>query len=209
MVAAVPVSLRVNVGRGGDTAADNQASMTLLSLGTNVADARKRMAHIKAATQSMKSTLSKREERAADRLSVDRHARGSPKRPRRSIGGPPNRTRFRSVANVAVSNVPGPPVPLYLAGARMLTNYPCSIVTHGMALNITVQSYAQSLDFGMMADAKAMPDVRKLAEAVHEAFDDLRALALHDDDMPLRPARKATRRTAVKPMAQPVAKRKA
>jgi hypothetical protein len=63
------------------------------------------------------------------------------------------------VANVVISNVPGPPMPLYMAGARMLTNYPTSIVVHGMALNITVQSYDQSLDFGLMADAQAMPDV--------------------------------------------------
>jgi diacylglycerol O-acyltransferase / wax synthase len=83
--------------------------------------------------------------------------------------------------------VPGPPVPLYMAGARMVTNYPASIVVHGMALNITVQSYDQSLDFGLMADAAAMPDVRSLAEALHIAFDDLRALPRpgeHDPDAP-------------------------
>jgi diacylglycerol O-acyltransferase / wax synthase len=192
MVAAVPVSLRAK----GDTSADNQASMTLLSLGTNVADARKRLAHIRAATKSMKSTLSKVKNvlptdfpsigmswltEAAS--AVVRRATGSDKIP--------------SLANVAISNVPGPPVPLYLAGARMLTNYPCSIVTHGMGLNITVQSYAQSLDFGLMADAKAMPDVRKLADAVMDAFDALRALPLHDDDMPAaRPARKPARAKA-------------
>ncbi len=179
MVAAVPVSLRAK----GDTSADNQASMTLLSLGTNVADPRKRLAHIKAATKSMKSTLSKVKNvlptdfpsigvswltEAAS--AVYRRATGSDKIP--------------SLANVAISNVPGPPVPLYLAGARMLTNYPCSIVTHGMGLNITVQSYAQSLDFGLMADAKAMPDVRRLADAVGKAFEALRALPLHDDDVP-------------------------
>jgi diacylglycerol O-acyltransferase len=84
--------------------------------------------------------------------------------------------RIPQVANVVISNVPGPPVPLYMAGARMLTNYPTSIVVHGMALNITVQSYDQSLDFGLMADAQAMPDVRELADAIRVAFDDLRAL---------------------------------
>jgi diacylglycerol O-acyltransferase len=73
--------------------------------------------------------------------------------------------RIPQVANVVISNVPGPPVPLYMAGAKMLTNYPTSIVVHGMALNITVQSYDQSLDFGLMADAQAMPDVRELADA--------------------------------------------
>ena len=84
--------------------------------------------------------------------------------------------RIPQVANVVISNVPGPPVPLYMAGAKMISNYPTSIVVHGLALNITVQSYDQSLDFGLMADAQAMPDVRELADAITIAFDDLRAL---------------------------------
>ena len=84
--------------------------------------------------------------------------------------------RIPQVANVVISNVPGPPVPLYMAGARMLTNYPASIVVHGLALNITVQSYGHALDFGLMADGEALPDVRELAEAVAIAFDDLRLL---------------------------------
>jgi hypothetical protein len=71
----------------------------------------------------------------------------------------------------------------------MLTNYPCSIVTHGMGLNITVQSYDRSLDFGLMADARAMPDVRALADAIGAAFESLRELPLNDDDAPLAPSR--------------------
>jgi diacylglycerol O-acyltransferase len=106
--------------------------------------------------------------------------------------------RIPAVANVAVSNVPGPPVPLYLAGARMLSNYPCSIVTHGLGLNVTVQSYDQSLDFGLMADAAAMPDVRDLARAVRTAFDTLRELSTDEDAVPVRrapaPARKIRKR---------------
>ena len=53
-----------------------------------------------------------------------------------------------------------------------------------MALNITVQSYDQSLDFGLMADAAAMPEVRELAAALRVAFDDVRALSVdvHEDD---------------------------
>jgi diacylglycerol O-acyltransferase / wax synthase len=54
-----------------------------------------------------------------------------------------------------------------------MSNYPTSIVVHGMALNITVQSYDQQMDFGLMADAAAMPDVRALADALRVAFDDL------------------------------------
>jgi diacylglycerol O-acyltransferase / wax synthase len=172
MVAAVPVSLRAK----GDTSASNQASMTLFSLGTNVADPTKRMAHIKAASKSMKSTLSE----VKNILPTDFPSIGLPwmmeaanaiyRRATASDKLPP-------VANVTISNVPGPPVPLYMAGAKMLTNYPCSIVVHGVALNITVQSYDQSLDFGLMADAKAMPDVRKFGESLMDAMQALRELA--------------------------------
>ena len=52
-----------------------------------------------------------------------------------SAGGMAN--RLPAIANVAISNVPGPQVPLYMAGAKMLTFHPLSIVMHGMALNIT------------------------------------------------------------------------
>jgi hypothetical protein len=97
------------------------------------------------------------------------------------------------LANLVISNVPGSPVPLYLAGARMLTNYPTSIVMHGIALNITVESYERSLDFGLMADAKAVPDVRDIARGLHEAMDELRIMQARDGRgrprHPLDPAR--------------------
>jgi hypothetical protein len=64
----------------------------------------------------------------------------------------------------------------------MLASYPVSIVVHGLALNITAQSYDRSLDFGLVADAKAMPDVAALADDLRVAFDDLRALAVPDDE---------------------------
>jgi hypothetical protein len=96
--------------------------------------------------------------------------------------------RIPQVANVVISNVPGPPMPLYLAGARMVTNYPTSIVVHGLALNITVQSYNGSLDFGLMADALAMPDVKAFAQALEVAFDDLRALPLPHEMQAQAPA---------------------
>ena len=181
LVAAVPVSLREK----GNTRSDNQASMTLVSLGTHIADPMRRLAHIKAATKSMKSTLAG----VKNILPTDFPSIGVPwlmeaatalyRRAKVADKLPP-------VANVVISNVPGPPVPLYLAGARMLTNYPCSIVVHGVALNITVQSYDQSLDFGLMADAAAMPEVHELAEALRVAFEDVRALLVEEspDDAP-------------------------
>ncbi|HYF42528.1 MAG TPA: WS/DGAT domain-containing protein, partial [Ramlibacter sp.] len=80
--------------------------------------------------------------------------------------------RLPAVANLAISNVPGPPVPLYLAGARLLTFHPLSIVLHGLALNITVQSYAGRIDFGLVADSKAVPRLGELAKALETAFEE-------------------------------------
>ncbi len=181
MIAAVPISLREK----GDTSLDNQASLSLISLGTNIADTRERLAHVKAATAAMKSTMGS----VKSILPTDFPSLGMPwliEAVSSLYGKARVADRIPQVANVAISNVPGPPVPLYMAGARMLTNYPTSIVTHGLALNITVQSYDKSLDFGLMADALAMPDVRELADAIAIAFDDVRALPLPgeaaDDD---------------------------
>lgn len=181
MIAAVPVSLREQ----GDTSSNTQASMSLISLGTNIADTRKRLAHVKAATAAMKSAMGS----VKSILPTDFPSLGVPwliEAATALYGKAKVADRIPQVANVVISNVPGPPVPLFMAGARMLSNYPTSIVTHGLALNITVQSYDQSLDFGLMADAAAMPDVRELADAITIAFDDLRALPLpgevFDDD---------------------------
>jgi WS/DGAT/MGAT family acyltransferase len=173
LIAAVPISLR----KAGDTTSDNQASMSLISLGTHIADTTKRLEHIRTASTAMKSTLGS----VKSILPTDFPSLGLPwliEAAASLYGKAKVADRIPQVANVAISNVPGPPMPLYLAGARMLTNYPTSIVVHGMAFNVTVQSYAGSLDFGMMADAEAMPDVKVFAQAVEIAFDDLRALPL-------------------------------
>jgi hypothetical protein len=79
------------------------------------------------------------------------------------------------LANLAISNVPGPNMALYLAGAKMLTYYPVSIVTHSLALNVTVQSYNGSLDFGLIACRKAMPDLPELAKYMQKTFDEMLA----------------------------------
>lgn len=172
LIAAVPISLRA----AGDTRASNQASMSVVSLGTHLATPARRIAHIKAASGAMKSAL-------VDLKSVmptDFPTLGVPwllTGLTALYGRGRLADRIPPLANVVISNVPGPGVPLYLAGARMLTNHPTSIVVHGIALNITVQSYNGSLEFGAMACAKALPDIGRFIEAVHESHAELLALA--------------------------------
>lgn len=81
--------------------------------------------------------------------------------------------------NVVVSNVPGPAKPLYLAGARMRTCWPLSIVEHGMGVNITVVSYCGALDFGVVAARRAVADPHALARALEGAHRELLHLTRH------------------------------
>jgi hypothetical protein len=81
--------------------------------------------------------------------------------------------RMPPIANLVVSNVPGPAVPLYLAGARLETWWPLSIVEHGLGLNITVQSYADALYIGLVAAASAISDLEPLARAINASVREL------------------------------------
>lgn len=211
MIAAVPISLR----QPGDTSSDNQASLSFISLGTHLADPQKRLAHIKAASAAMKATMGS----LKSVLPTDFPSIGVPwliEAARSVYGKAKVAEKIPPVATLAISNVPGPQVPLYLAGARMLTNYPTSIVVHGLALNVTVQSFDSHMDFGMMADAQAMPDVAAFAEAVRAAYADLQRLPVDapaaEPAMPKRPAGRvpATKAPAKKAAAKkPVAKKTA
>ena len=81
-------------------------------------------------------------------------------------------------ANVLISNVPGPNLPLYFAGAKQISTYPVSIPYHGLGLNITLQSYNGWLDFGLISCQKLMPDIYELAAHMKEAHQELLELSL-------------------------------
>ena len=73
-----------------------------------------------------------------------------------------------------ISNVPGPQFPLYLAGAKLVANYPVSVITDGMGLNITVMSYDGHCDLGIVADRDLMPDVQEMIGWLREELDALK-----------------------------------
>lgn len=81
--------------------------------------------------------------------------------------------KHRPVGNLVVSNVPGPPFPIYLAGAELVAAYPMGPVMEGFGLNITVMSYRGTIDFGFMAAADLVPDVDALASCIEPAFEAL------------------------------------
>jgi len=75
--------------------------------------------------------------------------------------------------NLVVSNVPGPQFPLYFAGMRMVGAYPIGPVVDGVALNITVQNYLDSLFVGLNACPAVVPDIAELATLVRQELHDL------------------------------------
>ena len=79
--------------------------------------------------------------------------------------------------NLAISNVPGPKAPLYLGGARQRAQFPISGVLDGIGLNITVISYQDSLEFGIVVDREQLDDPWPLLDAIRVGLDELRDLA--------------------------------
>jgi diacylglycerol O-acyltransferase len=85
--------------------------------------------------------------------------------------------RFAPVHNLVISNVPGPPFPLYFGGAKLLAMYPLGPVFHGAALNITVVSYQDIVCWGMIAGRESLPGLWELAAAIPDSLAELRKAA--------------------------------
>ena len=81
--------------------------------------------------------------------------------------------RMNPPFNVTISNVPGPRQPLYLGGAVMEHFYPVSLVADGLGLNLTVQSYLDNLDFGVISCRELVPDLWSLVDHLAEGLDEL------------------------------------
>jgi WS/DGAT/MGAT family acyltransferase len=151
LIAAVPVSLRA----ADDSSMNNQVSVIRVDLATDIDDLGERFKAIHASSEAAKAVV--RELKPV--LGVDMPITGSPwlMTSLASLYGRSNlASRLPAMANVLISNVPGPPATLYMAGARMVSYYPVSIPYHGSALNITVQSYAGALEFGLTACRRAV-----------------------------------------------------
>jgi diacylglycerol O-acyltransferase len=75
--------------------------------------------------------------------------------------------------NLVVTNVPGPQVPLYMLGARMVDNYGFVPLTDGLCLGIVLFSYAGRLCWGFTCEWDLLPDLHDLVADVEESFNDL------------------------------------
>ena len=168
LIAAMPISLR----EAGNTEYSTQATMGLVNLNTHIADPVKRLSAIRDA-----ALVAKQQAKAARGVTpTDFPSIGAPwlVQAMTSLYGRKGvADALPNLANLVISNVPGPQAPLYAAGARMETYWPLNIVQHGLALSITAMSYAGAMGFGFTTARSAIPDARELSAALLAALGEL------------------------------------
>ncbi|MEZ5167471.1 MAG: WS/DGAT domain-containing protein [Acidimicrobiales bacterium] len=154
LIASVPVSVRGE----GDDELGNQISNMMVSLATHEDDPAARLQAIAESSRGAKEMTAALQARKIQSL-------GETAPPLvlnqaiRALHRGHIFSAIPTVANTIISNVPGPPIPLYLAGARVTGIYPGSIITDAMGLNVTVISYVDRVDFGYAADPDLVPDL--------------------------------------------------
>ena len=161
LIAMVPMNLRNDDSIGG-----NQIAMILANLGTHIADPAHRLQVVHESVLNIKHRLSTMTATEILNYSALTLAPGGLQM---LTGLAPGWQAF----NVIISNVPGPREPLYWNGARLQGVYPVSIVLDRMALNITLTSYADSLEFGIIACRRTLPSVQRLLDYLEQGLRDL------------------------------------
>jgi hypothetical protein len=167
--AGVPVSLR----KPGDASMSNQVTMLFATLATDLTDPLARLAAIKASVDVGKAVV---DDTAGFDMS-DLHIPGLGALgfgASRLLEGLRVANFVDPFVNVVISNVRGPSHTMYLHGAKMCSHYPVSIPAHGVAMNVTVQSYGDRLDLGVTACLEAVPDIADLRDDLMSAWVELR-----------------------------------
>ena len=165
LTAGVPVSIRPL----GNAQLNNQVFFTLSRLPTDVAEPLPRLAAAQAAGQEAKNLFAD----MRDLVTTDISILGAPLFVigfTRLWAGARAANYLSPFFNVAISNVPGPRQTMYCVGAPATHYFPVSIPYHGCALNITVQSYLDQLDFGLIACSETVPDAQCIADFIAEDF---------------------------------------
>jgi WS/DGAT/MGAT family acyltransferase len=169
----------VNVRRDEEkTALGNRVSMLLVEVPVGMSNPIERLQAITLRTEALKR------QQVADGIETLSSILGGTPPLLQSLMGrlptPPN-----TVANMVCTNVPGPMIPLFCVGHRMLGHYPLVPIAWEMGVGLGVTSYNQKLYFGYMADEGACQDVQRLKEFTDQSFIELRAAAGVDkSDLP-------------------------
>jgi len=163
----VPVSLRRDDQRG---ALGNLVSMLPVEIPLDLKDPVERFKYVNRKTAAMKSG------RVAEGLNLFSALMGILPAPVHAFAGALAATPIPAF-NMVSTNVPGPQVPLYAMGKRMIAYYPYVPVGYAIGCGCAIMSYDQNLYFGLTSDTQAMPDVEKLKDALEQSFIELRAAA--------------------------------
>jgi diacylglycerol O-acyltransferase / wax synthase len=163
LTAGIPVNLR----DADDQSMGTAVGMMVAELGTNVANPRERLRAIRKSTAEAKEHLGRLPAAARTSYAL-------------LINGPYVAGLMLGLAghapvpfNLGISNVPGPPEPLYMNGSRLESLFPLSLLLHGNALNITCVSYAGTLNFGFTGARDTMPHLQRLAVYMGEALEEI------------------------------------
>ncbi len=167
LISIVPVSVRPQ----GEDSTGNAIGFLLCNLATNVGDPDARFGLIQDSMRRGKARLSQlsREQIVNYALALT-----SPMVLGQLLGFKGDR---KPMYNITISNVPGPRETLYWNGCRMTGLYPASLMLDGQALNITMVSYADSMEFGITACRKSLPSVQRLLDYLDDALNELADLA--------------------------------
>jgi len=170
LIAFLPVNIRPK----GDVGGGNSVGTILATMGTDIEDPVERLKAITASTKAAKRQLQNMSQTEVLAYTAGLMAPTALQLASAMTGvrGP-----LPFTFNLCVSNVPGPRKTLYLNGSRLEATYPVSIPMHGMALNITLESYADTMNFGFIGCRDAIPHLQRLAVYTGDALDELEKLA--------------------------------
>jgi len=166
LIAMIPVSIRDPASKG---ALGNKVSAMLARLPTNVGDPGQRLDVVHAATKLAKSQQATIPQGLVDQIS-DFAPPALTARAARVVFATGLLHRLPPF-NLCISNIPGPNVPVYLCGAKLLAHYPVSVITDGQGLNITVVGYLGQLHFGLVSCRELVPDIDTLASYLADELD--------------------------------------
>ena len=186
LVAMVPVSVRHG---DEDDNFQNRVSAMMADLATNEPDPRARLHRVQQSMNAAKENFA-----AIPAEALQDFTQFAPPavaaRAMRMYSRLRIADRMNPPFNLVISNVPGPPMPLYSAGARLEHFYPVSTLVDGQGLNMTVQSYNGSLDFGFVSDRDLVPDLWVLVDLLHESMAELLDVARNTEPPAPAPAKR-------------------
>ena len=189
MRALVPVSVRTQDQRG---TLGNQLTVMRGPLPVYITDPVARLQFVSRAMNGLKE--SKQAVGAATLVAVNNLAPPT-------ILAQASRLNFSTrLFNLIVTNIPGPQVPLYLLGRKLEDLFPVAFLPENHGLAIAIMSYNGGIDFGLLGDYDALPDIDVVAEGIDNSLQELLAIARGDDEAGSRPRPARSRsRTSTRP----------